>query len=515
MSTTIPRPSAATSFPRPVGLTPPARGFAGGAGLAAVLCLLAAAPAARSQEAPAGVAPAPSQDEAAAKAAEQKAAQDAARAVADAAAKQVQALSAQVDALTRQVQNLSATTTQLQGELAAARAAAAAAGTGEAGDEYYIPRLAGDFEASGLPSSFGGVYTKPYLANLGKRTYLGGYIDLEFKDPEGDENKFFDQHRFVPFIYADVSDRVKVSTELEFEHGHEVEVEFAQIDYLFNEHANLRAGIQLLPLGKFNEVHDSPIQDLTERPLVNRYIIPSTLRDAGLGMYGAITDDVSYQFALTNGFKGLAADGTSAITASSGLRNAAPQADALDDEFTNINDKLAYTQRVAWRPELGMEVGGSALFDTYDEEGDNSLKIFALDATVDGKAVGFLPDAMEVLGEAAWANIERDDFAKASGVADDMRGWYGQANWHVDPAWLTEWKQNGTLDQDAHFTLVARYDSVRLDTYDMRRTTLGVNFRPNAHDTVFKLDYQFNGDHGSEAGDNNADALLFSVATYF
>jgi hypothetical protein len=56
---------------------------------------------------------------------------------------------------------------------------------------------------------------------------------------------------------------------------------------------------------------------------------------------------------------------------------------------------------------------------------------------------------------------------------------------------------------------------VQLDTYDIRRTTIGVNFRPNAHDTVFKLDYQFNDDHGSEEGRNDDDALLFSVATYF
>jgi hypothetical protein len=426
--------------------------------------------------------------------------------------KQVKELAAQVEELKRQVQSLTSTTTQLQADLAAARAAGAA---GPDADEYYIPRLAGEFEASGLPTSFGGIYTKPYLANAGKRTYLGGYIDLEFKDPDGDDDKFFDQHRFVPFIYSDVTDRVKVSSEIEFEHGHEVEIEFAQIDYLFNEHANLRAGIQLLPLGKFNEVHDSPIQDLTERPLVDRYIIPVTLRDAGVGMYGEFTEEVSYQFSLTNGFKGLTSDGTSAIDAENGLRNAAPQADELDEPFTNINDKLAYTQRVAWRPELGMEFGGSAHFDTYDEEGDNSLNIFALDATLDGKSMELLPDAMELLGEAAWANIERDDFAKASGVADDMHGWYSQVNWHCDPAWLTSWKQNGTLDEAAHFTLVARYDSVKLDTYDMRRTTLGVNFRPNAHDTVFKLDYQFNDDAGSLSGENNDDALLFSVATYF
>jgi hypothetical protein len=32
---------------------------------------------------------------------------------------------------------------------------------------------------------------------------------------------------------------------------------------------------------------------------------------------------------------------------------------------------------------------------------------------------------------------------------------------------------------------------------------------------VFKLDYQFNSDSGSLAGENNDNVLLFSAATYF
>lgn len=421
------------------------------------------------------------------------------------------AVQAQMEAMNREIQTLRAQVNGLQSQLEAARSGAA----GEAVDEYYIPRLASQFEQTGQSQQLGNVYTKPFLGTLGERTYLGGYIDLEFKDPKGGENQFFDQYRFVPFIYSDVSDRVKVSTELEFEHGSEVEVEFAQIDYLLNPAFNFRAGIMLVPLGKLNEVHDSPIQDLTERPLVNRYIIPTTLRDAGVGAYGELGEELSYQVTVTNGFKGLDADGNSAITAANGLRDAAPQADELADPFDQINDQLAYAGRLAWSPVLGSELGASALQDTYDEQGDNSLRLMALDGTLDGKAVGWLPDELELLGEAAWANIERDAFAKASGVADDMRGYYVQANWHFDPVWLQAFRDDGTFDPESHFTFVTRYDHVSLDTYDMRRTTLGLNFRPNAHDTVFKLDYQFNDDTGSEQGLRDDDALLFSVATYF
>jgi hypothetical protein len=420
------------------------------------------------------------------------------------------AIKQQMDTMAQEIRDLRLQVTGLKSQLDAATS-----GAGAAGDEYYIPRLAGEFTLSGQSQQLGGVYTKPWLGTLGERTHLGGYLDLEFKDGKGDENQFFDQHRLVPFIYSDVSDRVKVSTELEFEHGHEVEVEFAQIDYLFSPAFAFRAGIMLLPLGKLNEVHDSPIQDLTERPLVDRYIIPTTLRDAGVGAYGDLGDDLSYMVTVTNGFKGLDAAGTSAITAKDGLRKAAPQSDELADAFEQINDQLAYAGRLAWSPILGSEVGVSAMEDTYDEDGDNDLRIMALDGTLDGKAVGWLPDPMELLGEAAWANVDRNGFAQASGVADDMHGYYVQANWHLDPGFLERWRADGTVSQDAHFTFVTRYDHVNLDTYDMRRTTLGLNFRPNAHDTVYKLDYQLNDDSGSEQGLRDDDALLFSVATYF
>lgn len=385
-----------------------------------------------------------------------------------------------------------------------------------AGDGFYIPRTAAEFDESGVPQSMGNIYTKPFLSQLGKNSYYGGYIDLEFSDPSGDGgNRAFDQHRLVPFIYADVSEKVKVAAEVEYEHGHELEIEFAQMDFLVDDAFNLRAGIQLLPLGQFNQVHDSPIQDLTFRPLVNQYIIPSTLRDAGVGAWGDISEDVSYAVTITNGFKGLAADGTTVIDDEKGLRNAAPHKDKLGDPFENINDDLAYTGRVAYRPVLGGEVGLSAHKSTYDELGDNDLNIWALDATLDGAAVPFLPDNVELLYETAHADVQRDTFAKASGVAGDMEGYYVQSNVHFEPEFLETWKVLGLAEEGAHFTFVTRYDSVDLDTTSMRRTTFGLNFRPNANQSVIKLDFLANDDSGEGSGSSNDDAWALSFASYF
>ena len=380
-------------------------------------------------------------------------------------------------------------------------------------DTFFIPRRATEFADSDLPSTFGNIYTRPFLADdTQSQVSIGGYFDVEFFDPNDSQTNEFDQHRFVPFIYADVSDRVKVAAEVELEHGSELEVEFAQLDYLIDEAFNFRAGIMLVPLGKFNEVHDSPIQDLTFRPLVNQYIIPTTLRDAGVGAFGKLGDNVSYQFTMTNGFRGLDNAGNVAINKSSGLKNAAPQKDTLTDPFENTNDSFMYAGRLAVSPILGAEVGVSALTDHYDEGDDNRLTILALDGQIDGKAVDFLPDPLELLGEAAFANIDRDSFATASGVPNDMKGFYMQGNWHFGAEALED---VAALGDGAHFTFVTRYDVVQLDDYNHRRTTVGVNFRPNAAHTVFKVEFLMNTDSGPLAGTNDENAFAASAASYF
>ncbi|MFN3467109.1 MAG: hypothetical protein ACK4WF_05345, partial [Candidatus Brocadiales bacterium] len=137
-------------------------------------------------------------------------------------------------------------------------------------EEFYGPRVSEDFAKKGLSPQFGGIYTKPFLRRFGRNTYLGGYMDASYRSTESANNQF-ETLRFVPFIYSDVSDRVKVAAEIEVEHGGanvsggvigdagtlngEVKLEFATIDFLIRDWLNMRAGLILVPLGKFNLVH--------------------------------------------------------------------------------------------------------------------------------------------------------------------------------------------------------------------------------------------------------------------
>jgi hypothetical protein len=388
------------------------------------------------------------------------------------------------------------------------------------------------------------IYAKPFVS--APKTTVGGYMDLHFRtfnsnngtgpgQPEtGGGSNSFDQQRFVPFFYSDITDRLKVAAELEVEHGirsHsnegsgiEVSLEFATIDYLIKEPLNFRAGIILLPVGKFNLLHDSPLNDLSDRPLVATAIIPSTLSETGAGFYGTFypsrLSKLDYEFYVTQGFSGYS-EGLPVITAGAGLRDARQRVSTQGDGLDNNNGK-AVVGRLAFSPLLGMELGGSGYYGSYDPASKRPLAIWAVDWTLQR-------GPFQVIGEAAWAYVrdnnlnldgtpalETDYLGNPVSLPRRMSGFYVQGNYHFMPQFLRSWAPSYLTDAST-FTAVLRWDDVntndeRSDTA-LQRLTFGLNFRP-VEDAVFKVDYQFNYEDGKNNRIRN-DGLVVSVATYF
>jgi len=375
------------------------------------------------------------------------------------------------------------------------------------------------------------VYAKPFVS--APRATVGGYMDFEMNfltDQQLTRSRAtnFDQVRFIPFIYGDVTEHLKVAAEIEFEHGGtnnakgdgEIKIEFATVDYLVAEPFNLRAGLLLMPVGKFNLLHDSPLNDLTDRPLVSRLIIPSTWTETGVGVYGTFypgrVSKLDYELYAFNGFALRAAD--TAVGVGDGLRN------VRGFQRNDNNNNKGVVGRVAFSPFLGIEVAGSAAHSAYSRNADKYATLWAIDWTLQ-------KGPFEVIGEAAWARI---DASGTSGLAPTgMRGYYLQGNYHFLPNFFKMWAPKHVTEAST-FTAVVRWDDVDTDTDDrtltatggntreLQRLTLGVNFRP-VEDTVFKLDYQFNTqlntNHAAtptgEFGRIDGNGLLLSVATYF
>jgi hypothetical protein len=404
-----------------------------------------------------------------------------------------------------------------------------ATAAGQATPSSSLTMAGHDLSQSGLSQAFGGIYTKPFLTNAGNIA-IGGYASWQYTDAEN-ANRDLSFPRLIPFIYAQVTERVTFATEIEIEEGHELEVEFAFVDYKLVDAFNLRGGLILDPLGHFNLVHDDPVNELTDRPLVDLTIIPSALREVGAGAFGTLVSADSafgrlgYEAYVTTGFRGLLNDGTVAFNTDTGLHDGKADEEVGSVEaYHDNNNNLATVGRLDWSPSLGATLGVSAHRGNYDESDDNTLLVLAVDGALDGNAIarfsgldgamGRFVGAFELLGEYAHADIQRDAFARSAGVPGDMHGWYGQVNYRIYPEFLRSLEEDGWVGAGSRFTFVVRRDEIDLDGFERERWTFGLNFRPNRYQTVVKLDYQINTESGDTPSESN-DAFLLSIATYF
>jgi hypothetical protein len=398
------------------------------------------------------------------------------------------------------------------------------------GNEFYWAKKAKELQDKGLAPYFGKQDTKPFLRRMGRNTYLGGYMDHEYKSIENGDNTFV-QHRLIPFIYSDVSDRVKFATEIEIEYGGpqttdgvfggtkkgELKVEFATIDFLINDGLNFRGGIILSPLGKFNLVHDSPLQDLTERPMVSKNIIPTTLSESGAGFFGTFypteMSTLTYEIYAVNGFMS-AQDGTVVSSGESFIRN------SRGSQKADNNTNPAFVGRLAYSPFLGLEVGLSAHTGYIDDHDSNRMTIKAVDWT-------YQRGPFELVGEYAHASIERDGkfnnttTDNSTEYNGDSWGYYVEPRYHFMPQFLKD-QAPTFFTENSTFTAVCRLGGLNISKPlpsdgNIRKTRLtpGFNFR-YTEDTVFKAEYQINWEAGRVSTPEVSNNVLhFSVATYF
>ncbi len=403
-----------------------------------------------------------------------------------------------------------------------------------------------------VPLSFGAtgsgklIYAKPFLS--APKATVGGYVDVMYNNLsrgnlDNPSRNSFGQQRLVPFIYADITDHIKFATEIEIERGGpntaqgdgSMQIEFAQLDYLIKEAINIRAGILLMPVGKFNLLHDSPLNDLVDRPMVSRIVIPSTWFEAGAGIYGTLyptsLSKLDYEVYVVNGMTQTAG----AIT-DLGVRN------ARGSVSRDRDDSKAVVGRLAFSPMLGIEIAGSGYHGQYKPAaaavGSGYIDVFALDWTLQR-------GPFEFIGESAWTRISNNNTTgQNNGVGPaGMHGYYVQGNYHFMPEFLKKWAPSHFTDAST-FTAVVRWEHVDTDTdnrtivgnafgnrRELERLTLGINFRP-IEDTVFKFDWQFNtqkdpvgltpggdflsGGNGTTPGNPiNGNGFLIQAATYF
>jgi hypothetical protein len=287
------------------------------------------------------------------------------------------------------------------------------------------------------------------------------------------------------------NDKFLFNSELEVEHGNEIFVEFAYVDYMATENLSFRGGLLLIPLGLVNEFHEPTVFFGARRPETEQRIIPSTWRENGGGVLGSV-GMVNFRAYVTNGFNG-------AGFRSNGLRGGRQrgiQARAANLAFSTrvdvspipgifagvgfYNGGSGQEQVVLAGTPLDMdtrvsEVHAQAQFRGFDIRG-----LFA-HATVDDAAEATL----------ALSSVSGSGVSATSPIAEAMQGGYVQAGYDV----LSQ------MPTDVALTPYVRYERVdtqhrvpagftRALAQDGTFTTLGIDLKP-IRNVVVKAEYQW------------------------
>lgn len=355
----------------------------------------------------------------------------------------------------------------------------------------------------------GGYDDKPHLTGLFGRIAIGGYAEAhgrwERADGVTDEAGFL-LKRWNLLASSRVSPLMQMWAEVEFEDGgEEIVLELAQLDLELASALNLRGGMLLVPLGRFNLAHDGPRNAFTDRPLLATELLGSALSMPGFGAYGRILareeSRFTYEVYGVNGYHdGLLLGSPDGTRLPAGRRN-------LED----TNSSPAFTGRFAWTPNARHELGFSGYAGAYnrfrieglDVDERRSVRVAALDARTE--LYGF-----ECNGEVAAISVD---------IPPSLEGLFAsrQAGFFVE---ISRPFARGEFTRIPSAYLSA---GVRVEGVDFDRDlagdskialTTGIHFHPSP-ESVLKLDYRRDRTRDRFHNPSEGAALLLCLTSYF
>lgn len=220
---------------------------------------------------------------------------------------------------------------------------------------------------------------------------LTGYAHALYEKTEGENGSFllgsFNPiflYRFGDKILFEGELEIEVETEEEGESETEVSLEYAQIDYAFNDYVTLIAGRFILPLGTFNEkIHPAWINKLPTRPLPyaghDAGLLP--FNDIGVQARGAWRPE-SCDAVLSYALYGVNGPGSELEEVSPGM---------VEEELhfsggADLNDAPSAGGRIAvfypWASYNDIEVGVSGQSGTWNRDADLLWSAFVVDAAL-------------------------------------------------------------------------------------------------------------------------------------
>lgn len=330
------------------------------------------------------------------------------------------------------------------------------------------------------------------IGSYGEAHYNQNIMDGEFT------NGNVDLHRVILFMGYKFNNKLQFFSEIEFEHVKEVYVEQAFMNYSFNSLFNLKAGIILIPMGYVNEFHEPTLFNGVERPNVDKYMIPTTWREMGVGFHGLLKRaNLKYQLYMVNGFNGY---NGSAKFNSSGLRSGRQKgAEAI------VNTP-AFTGKVSFFGLNGLRLGLSGYYGTSESsmysglDREDAVAVASADSTRVGIAMAsvnahYTISNIQLTAVGLFTSVSNtsayNTFA-ASNLANTMLGYY------TEIAYRAKIKSGQDYPQLIPFVRYENYDTqykvddniTRDASKHKEELTAGLGFQITPG-TIAKVDFQW------------------------
>jgi hypothetical protein len=351
---------------------------------------------------------------------------------------------------------------------------------------------------------------------IGQKVSFFGYGEMHYNNNEGGDDEL-DFHRLVIGLGYDFTDRIRLRSELEFEHGgSEIYLEYAYIDFDITDRFGLRAGSILLPIGYLNQNHEPPTFYSVERPEIYRTIIPTSWMEGGFGLYAEPIDGLTLQaYATTSLNFNDGYMGDTGFSGSSGIRGGRQKvAEAVANDFAG-SARVQYTGVKGLRVGTSAFVGQTAQGDARVSKGLVSLIEADAKYTFEGIEIEGLVAAIfnPEGGDMTTAQRADGNIGATDVIGTRMFGFMVEGAYHV---FHHVWK-------DAPFDLVAfvryeQYDTndqvaagfVANPAFNRQTVTAGLSYLPVEH-VAIKIDYALR-DNGANTANNQWN---LGLAYYF
>jgi hypothetical protein len=336
---------------------------------------------------------------------------------------------------------------------------------------------------------------------------IGGYAQIDYNEPDGKKVGNLDIHRFVMLLGYKFNDKVSFLTEIEYEHVKEVFVEQAYLQYKATNKITVLAGLMLVPMGIINEYHEPDTFYGVERPSVDKYIVPTTWREIGIGINGSIDNaSLKYQAYLFNGFSSYK-NGVGLLRGVDGLRKGRQKGAESNISSPNFSTKIDFYGI------QGLRLGVSGYFGKTQTD-DSTIEDSTVGVTMLGIDARYRFQKLQLTGQYIVTNLsDTDKYNALTGkdIGSKMYGFYTEVAYSFNLKGVE--KLTPFLRYEKYNTQAETSGSlVKNLAYDKNELVFGLNYKV-ANGAAFKVDYQLV--NNAFSGSNTAKQFNAGVALSF